>query len=44
MEDILLYLIKLINNDLKIVYDKAFDTSYKKRYSKFFESLDVFDN
>ena len=38
------YLIKLINVDLKIVYNKAFNTSYKKRYSKFLESLNIFDN
>jgi len=40
----LFYLIKLINSNLKIVYNKAFNTSYKKHYSKFFESLDIFDN
>ncbi len=38
------YLIKLINNNLKIIYDKALNTSYKKYYLKNFESLDIFDN
>jgi len=44
MKDMLSYLIKLMNDDLKIIYDKALNTSYKKRHSKFFESLNIFDN